>query len=265
MSNNAIKWLVRSGAFLILLVFFIPPVAGMVGVTTFKTSFDIAQQNILYLVLAGACISIFFSFLPSDKKQQRKLPIIGESIGLGMGILSLFLVFIPQSETVFGILNEKPVFYILLFLLFLGYGLIISGVLVEAFAPTHNDSSYPYNPPPNPDPFLLPDPFPLPDIQQMSFPEGEPRLELISGDAPPVVVISDSDFHIGRNTQNHLVISNSKVSRVHVRIRGAQGAWFIQDQNSSSGTYVNGKRIQAQRLNDGDQVRIGETTFAFRL
>lgn len=91
-----------------------------------------------------------------------------------------------------------------------------------------------------------------------------PLLELLSGNAPASVSILNSDFGIGRSSQNDYVVKDSKVSRVHARIREAQGAWFIQDQNSASGTFVNGKRVQAQRLNDGDAVRIGDTTFKFR-
>jgi pSer/pThr/pTyr-binding forkhead associated (FHA) protein len=70
---------------------------------------------------------------------------------------------------------------------------------------------------------------------------------------------------IGRGAGNHLQLADLKASRQHARLRFAQGMWFIQDQNSSGGTFVNGQRIQATRLNPGDQITIGDTAFIFRL
>jgi hypothetical protein len=69
---------------------------------------------------------------------------------------------------------------------------------------------------------------------------------------------------IGRSKECGLLLREHAVSRQHARIRWADGAWFIQDLNSSGGTFVNRQRIQATRLNPGDQIRIGSSTFIFR-
>lgn len=91
-----------------------------------------------------------------------------------------------------------------------------------------------------------------------------PYLEPIQGNlVREPVYIQGEIFSIGRGSENHLQLHNSKVSREHARIRYAQGSWFIQDQGSSHGTHVNNHNVQAQRLETGDKIAIGETTFVF--
>jgi hypothetical protein len=78
------------------------------------------------------------------------------------------------------------------------------------------------------------------------------------------IQLHQSDMIIGRNKECGLRLHDHKVSRQHARLRCASGAWFIQDMDSSGGTFVNGQRIQATRLNIGDQIGIGLSTFIFR-
>lgn len=78
------------------------------------------------------------------------------------------------------------------------------------------------------------------------------------------VVLKDS-FLLGRGSACDVRIPDRAVSRQHARIRHAQGAWFLQDQGSAIGTYVNGQRVQAIRLNHGDRIAIGNTEFEFRI
>jgi hypothetical protein len=70
---------------------------------------------------------------------------------------------------------------------------------------------------------------------------------------------------IGRGSTCRIRLTELSVSRQHARLRVAQGAWFIQDLNSTYGTYVNGQRISATRLKDGDRIRIGSTELEFRM
>ena len=272
MDHSVKKWLVRAGSFLILFGFFIPSMAvscsafGMTQEQSFSMSTVASQfqQGILYLVLLGAFAAIVFSFIPPQGKQQRLAFIFGEGVGLGLGVLSILIAIMSLSGQITQLGLEfkvKPGFFILLF----GYGVAGFGVMMDLIQPAHDNYSPQYNYDPSPD--LMPFP-PAPNYDpppQMPFAGGGPRLELVNGYAPPVVVISNTDFHVGRSNQNHLSLNDSQVSRAHIRIRFAQGSWFVQDQNSTGGTFVNGKRTSAQRLNDGDQIRIGETTFRFRL
>jgi hypothetical protein len=77
------------------------------------------------------------------------------------------------------------------------------------------------------------------------------------------IPFSGPELTIGRGPDNHLVLRDLSVSRQHARIRYGQGAWFLQDNGSGNGVFVNGQRITAVRLRPGDQITIGQSTFAF--
>jgi pSer/pThr/pTyr-binding forkhead associated (FHA) protein len=73
--------------------------------------------------------------------------------------------------------------------------------------------------------------------------------------------LNSAPVTVGRGGQNDLVLSGDEfASARHARIevRG-DGAW-VQDLDSTNGTYVNGSRVAgAQRLDAGDVLRVGET------
>lgn len=84
--------------------------------------------------------------------------------------------------------------------------------------------------------------------------------------AGQVVSIPPSGLTIGRGTDNALHLSGDRaISRRHAVIRFARDRWFLQDQGSTAGTFVNGQRVNATTLNDGDRVQIGSTEFEFRI
>lgn len=70
---------------------------------------------------------------------------------------------------------------------------------------------------------------------------------------------------IGRSRYNDIRLSRTSVSRRHAVIRWAQGHFWLQDEGSLHGTYLNGRQIQALRLTNGDQIQIGDTVFEFRV
>ncbi len=62
---------------------------------------------------------------------------------------------------------------------------------------------------------------------------------------------------IGRWPDNHIVLPNRLVSHHHARIYRYGRFYFIEDLESSAGTYVNGERLASRRpLEDGDHIRI---------
>ena len=76
--------------------------------------------------------------------------------------------------------------------------------------------------------------------------------------------IGAEDVQIGRGTQNQIRILNKEISRAHAGISYAGGEWQIEDLNSSNGTYVNGREIDARIvLHPGDQVQLGRTVLLF--
>jgi pSer/pThr/pTyr-binding forkhead associated (FHA) protein len=76
------------------------------------------------------------------------------------------------------------------------------------------------------------------------------------------IPITLSQFLIGRDAHCQLRPASSTVSMKHcaLLVRGEQA--FIQDFNSTNGTFVNDKRIQGERqLQDGDRLQIGRLEF----
>jgi hypothetical protein len=79
------------------------------------------------------------------------------------------------------------------------------------------------------------------------------------------IALGLADTMVGRSTVCDVQIYDPKVSRKHFLIRYGNGAFFLQDQQSSRGTYVNGARVMAQRLNNGDRIDLGDTSLVFHI
>lgn len=91
-------------------------------------------------------------------------------------------------------------------------------------------------------------------------------LEAVSGPlAGRQWVLDRQDVLLGRGRDCVIRIPDLTVSRRHARLRYAQGTWFIQDQGSKGGTFVNGRRVMAARLQPEDTITIGKTILIFRL
>lgn len=75
------------------------------------------------------------------------------------------------------------------------------------------------------------------------------------GSPVPQAIKNPNSITIGRNSSNLIVIPQSDVSSFHATIsKSANGEIFIQDNNSSNGTFVNGRKILGHQLVVGDRV-----------
>ncbi|CAG0934851.1 ABC transporter ATP-binding/permease protein [Thermoflexales bacterium] len=63
---------------------------------------------------------------------------------------------------------------------------------------------------------------------------------------------------IGRHPTNQLVIDVPTVSSEHALVEYRAGLYRLIDRGSRNGTFVNGQRIEAIDLKDGDLIRLGE-------
>ena len=63
---------------------------------------------------------------------------------------------------------------------------------------------------------------------------------------------------LGRATGADFAVDAALVSRVHCRLIALpEGGLEIRDLDSTNGTFVNGKRVQAAQLASGDRIQIG--------
>jgi predicted component of type VI protein secretion system len=95
------------------------------------------------------------------------------------------------------------------------------------------------------------------DLERMA------KLRITSGpDEGKELSLSDTQV-IGRLPTNAIPIKDSGSSRQNTRLYRAQGRFSLIDLNSKNGTYVNNEQVQRAELKDGDEIRIGSTTFRF--
>lgn len=73
-----------------------------------------------------------------------------------------------------------------------------------------------------------------------------------------------SPFRVGRTAGNDLVLDCDSISRHHARWERRGDVWWIVDDRSTSGTYVNDEQIREERaLQSGDRVKMGFSTFVY--
>jgi pSer/pThr/pTyr-binding forkhead associated (FHA) protein len=68
---------------------------------------------------------------------------------------------------------------------------------------------------------------------------------------------------VGRGPENALHLADSCVSKEHARFEWAGDGYDVVDMNSSGGTFVNGARVERQRLAALDRVKLGDTVMVF--
>lgn len=87
---------------------------------------------------------------------------------------------------------------------------------------------------------------------------------LEEGDERREYLISEAERYIGRDEANDIVIDDEQVSARHIKISFAEDTFWLEDLNTTNGTYINGQRIDKQtRLNNEDLVKIGQVLLQF--
>ena len=254
---------------------------------------------VLFLVPLGVLITLIFAFLPERARLKTPLLFFGQASGAMLGILGILVaMFISFNDTGKHGFDITPKFGINI--LATGYALVAVGLVFQlpelettretpeksfqeaqatvqyspypgamqngqyyeapgAALPQQNQAGQYYAP-------TAAAPFSATPSPEREFLPGEAWLQVLRGNLPtPYIQLNLDDFAIGRGSKNHLQLSDQSVSRSHARLRYAQGSWFIQDQNSAGGIYVNGTPVKATRLKPGDKIEIGEYLFEFRI
>jgi hypothetical protein len=68
---------------------------------------------------------------------------------------------------------------------------------------------------------------------------------------------------VGRSPDCDIFLDDVTVSRRHALVKRSNGQFFIEDQGSLNGTFLNRRRIESGGLEDGDEVQIGKYKLTF--
>ncbi len=284
------KWFARAGALFILMGFLLPSLTvscASAPVTNQSYSLmDLASDSgdlgapVLYMIPLGALLTLIFAFLPERPNFPKPALFFGQASGAVVGVLSILFTVLLYSRDYgrygFDIAPEFGGY-----LLAVGYTLVAAGLVFQLpdLAPMELPYSEPYSagaPQQTDQPVIAPHlsapgarPPGQPAIPPASFAdmyEAPAWLRVVQGDLQQTIVPLDQDhFMIGRGSSCHLRLSDRAISRQHVRLRFARGAWYLQDQGSAAGTFVNGERVNATRLKPGDMIKIGDCLFEFHM
>jgi pSer/pThr/pTyr-binding forkhead associated (FHA) protein len=68
---------------------------------------------------------------------------------------------------------------------------------------------------------------------------------------------------IGRSPDCGIFLDDVTVSRKHAVLVKRDDGFFIEDQGSLNGTFVNRKRVESAQIDDGDELQIGKYRLTF--
>ncbi len=103
----------------------------------------------------------------------------------------------------------------------------------------------------------------LPDMEEESI-SLHAKLICVEGDMEPKEIVLSETISIGRSPSNDVVLKEAKVSRQHAAINKQNNEYILIDLKSSNGVYVNGKKVEEQVLQDGDQLSVGSFKMLFQ-
>jgi len=83
----------------------------------------------------------------------------------------------------------------------------------------------------------------------------------IKSNSKNIKIYSGNSFILGREDEDvkpDIVLDDKRVSRPHTKIFFKEDKIFIQDLNSTGGTYINGEKIEKRNLKNNDQLTIAK-------
>ncbi len=69
--------------------------------------------------------------------------------------------------------------------------------------------------------------------------------------------LNSSEVQIGRSSKNDISFTEKSVSRKHCKLSQNGENWLIEDLSSTNGTYVNGAKVEKEKLKGGEKIKLG--------
>ena len=91
-------------------------------------------------------------------------------------------------------------------------------------------------------------------------------LEVVRGNlAEKIYFLRPRGYTLGRARHNDLPLAEPSISKAHARIVHEDGRFFVEDQGSLHGVYVNAAKVDRAELTPGAQLQLGNVTLKFSL
>ena len=78
------------------------------------------------------------------------------------------------------------------------------------------------------------------------------------------LTLNSTSVTLGRHAKNVIPLPDRTISQQHARITRVRDDCFLEDLNSTNGTYVNHQSIEQHYLEDGDIIGLGKYQIIFR-
>jgi signal transduction histidine kinase len=89
-------------------------------------------------------------------------------------------------------------------------------------------------------------------------------LELLRGNLPEkIYFLRPRSYSVGRARHNDLSLAEPSISKAHCRVLYEDGRFFVEDQGSLHGVYVNAAKVEKAELTAGAQIQLGNVTLKF--
>lgn len=90
-----------------------------------------------------------------------------------------------------------------------------------------------------------------------------PVVIYVQGNDQQTLSLNHTPYTVGRKVDRDLVIPDPRVSREHASIVAEDGEFFVVDQGSKHGTFVNGERVERRKLARNDRLEFGARDVAY--
>ena len=98
--------------------------------------------------------------------------------------------------------------------------------------------------------------------------EKEIRHRLMTEEGKLLAVLEPPVCTIGKKRgEAELVLEDLSISRLHARIVKEKDGYYLEDMNSTNGTFKNGLQLQPyekRKLEEGDEITLGKVTMIYR-
>mgnify|MGYP001795767826 CR=1 FL=1 len=100
----------------------------------------------------------------------------------------------------------------------------------------------------------------------------KPALVFLSGELIAVPIpLEREEVIMGRALEADVRVNDTQVSRQHAKVTAVLNEeknnteYILTDLDSRNGTFLNGRRVRREVLDNGDKIAIGETSLRFEL